>query len=241
MGKRLGGRGTRLAVLGLVAGLSLVSVAEAVAQTATYPPSGRKLPRWNALPDWNGLWERDGDLVWDNRIPAGVAQPPPYNAEYQKIFDGPGGRQGVGRNGMPGMTISLYPIDIQINPGAVVILSENELPRRIYTDGRLHPPEPIPNSTGHSIGEWKGKELHVDTCCVNQRIRLPGGGPHSDAMRIKERYWAPTPNTLMAEITVEDPKAFTKPWTTVKTWYRRADWEPVEYNREENNRDAPRE
>jgi hypothetical protein len=66
---------------------------------------------------------------------------------------------------------------------------------------------------------------------------LPGGGPHSDALNIKERIYASDAKTLVDEITVEDPQAFSKPWMTVKTFRRRPDWEPVEYNPQENERD----
>ena len=44
-----------------------------------------------------------------------------------------------------------------------------------------------------AIAAWRGKELLVDTCCVKDSIRLPGGGPHSDALRIKERIYAAEP------------------------------------------------
>jgi hypothetical protein len=56
-------------------------------------------------------------------------------------------------------------------------------------------------------------------------------------MHVTERIWAPDARTLKDSITVEDPKAFTKPWTTEKTYYRRPDWEQVEYDGEENSRD----
>jgi hypothetical protein len=56
-------------------------------------------------------------------------------------------------------------------------------------------------------------------------------------MRITERIWSPDGHSLKDDITVEDPKAFTRPWTTEKTYYRRPDWETVEYDPQENTRD----
>jgi hypothetical protein len=44
-------------------------------------------------------------------------------------------------------------------------------------------------------------------------------------MRVTERFYSPKPNMLVVEMSVTDPKAFTKPWTTTKTYYRRPDWE----------------
>ncbi|MDB5452218.1 MAG: hypothetical protein JWO33_796, partial [Caulobacteraceae bacterium] len=237
------------AVAGLAAGASLMISGGALAQTAHYPAGGPRLPSWSSLPDWSGIWERDGDNVWDNRIPVGVPQVPPYNAEYQKLADAArqaaaargGARAGVGGVGgpmqtMPGMMTTLFPMDIQISRTQVTIMSENGSPRRIYTDGRVHSEDTLPSASGHSVGRWVGKELIVDTCCIRKDTRLPGNGPHSEELRVKERFYLRDHKTLVDEITVEDSKAFTKPWTTEKIWYRRPDWESVEYNRDENNR-----
>jgi poly(3-hydroxybutyrate) depolymerase len=140
---------------------------------------------------------------------------------------------------MPAMMIMLRPMDIEINPREVVIMSANGGEREIYTDGRLHPVDALPSKKGHSIGHWEGKTLIVDTCCFRDDTRFPGGGAHSDAMHITERLWSPDGHSLKDAITVEDPKAFTKPWTTEKTYYRRPDWEQVEDDPEENTRDFP--
>ena len=239
MSDRFRGLNMKRVSAGVLGGLGLLAAALTWAQVANMPPAGPRLPNWSALADWNGVWERDGDIVWDDRIPVGVPQRPPYNEQYEKLAaSAPPARGGVrGMAGMPGMMTMVFPMEVEINPREVLVIPESGLARRIYTDGRLHPAEPLPNSTGHSIGHWKGKELLVDTCCVKDTIRLPGGGPHSDALHIKERIYAPDAGTLVDEITVEDPKALTKPWTTVKTFRRRPDWEPVEYDPQENNRD----
>jgi hypothetical protein len=247
-----------------------------LAQTATYPPGGPKPPKWTELADWDSVWERGGDMVWDDRIPPGVAQTPPYNDTYRKVYSlipqrpraapvgggpgagaaprggggaaaraqGPGGAGGQGEaaaaaaaeaagielprmraGGMPGMMTMLRPMEVQVNPHEVLIVNEQGGLRRIYTDGRVHPVDPVPSTIGHSIGRWADKVLIVDTCCIDTAVALPGGGPHSDALHITERLSSPKPNMLVDEITVEDPKAFTRPWTTVKTFYRRPDWE----------------
>jgi hypothetical protein len=127
--------------------------------------------------------------------------------------------------GMPGMMTMLRPMEVQVNPHEVLIVNEQGGLRRIYTDGRLHPADPVPGTIGHSVGRWTDKTLIVDTCCIDTAVALPGAGPHSDALHITERVYSPKPNMLVDEITVEDPKAFTRPWTTVKTFYRRPDWE----------------
>jgi hypothetical protein len=116
-------------------------------------------------------------------------------------------------------------MEVQANPHEVLIVNEQGGLRRIYTDGRLHPADPVPSTIGHSIGHWVDKALIVDTCCIDTAVALPGAGPHSNALHITERLYSPKPNMLVDEMTVEDPEAFSKPWTTVKTFYRRPDWE----------------
>jgi hypothetical protein len=190
------------------------------------------------------MWERGGDpMIWDDRIPPGAPQPPPYNDTYKALAakvtprrrgaDGrpvadPAGQQ-VFRprfGGMPGSMAPLRPMEISVNPYETLILTEGgQGMRHIYTDGRLHPTDGLPSQAGHSIGYWKNQELFVDTCCLAPNTALPGGGPHSDAMHITEHFYSPKPGMLADDITVEDPKAFTKPWTTTKTFYRRPGWE----------------
>jgi poly(3-hydroxybutyrate) depolymerase len=249
------GRATKLCLLALTVGLSVTANEPSLSQTANFPPGAPKLPAWSHLPDWSGIWERGGDIVWDDSLPytPGEPQTPPYNEQYMKEYqarraamraENLAGRARNLRGGdlyatMPAMMIMLFPMDIQINPREVVLMSSNGGAREIYTDGRLHPADALPSKKGHSIGHWEGKTLIVDTCCFRDDTRLPGGGAHSDAMHIIERLWSPDAHSLKDAITVEDPKAFSKPWTTEKTYYRRPDWEQVEYDPEENARDFP--
>lgn len=228
-------------------------IGAAQAQEAHYPAGGPKLPKWSELPDWNGLWERGGDITWDDRTPFKAGQPeaPPFNDQYMKEYQARRAEMraqalsGRARNlqggnlygSMPGIMIALFPLDIQVNPREVVIMTPNGGAREIYTDGRGHPVDPLPSSKGHSIGHWEGKVLVVDTCCIKAATRLPGGGGHSDAIHVTERIWSPDGRSLKDAISVEDSKAFTKPWTTEKTYYRRPTWESVEYDPEENTRD----
>jgi poly(3-hydroxybutyrate) depolymerase len=249
------GRATKWCLLVLAVGLSLTATAPALSQTANFPPGAPKLPAWPHLPDWSGVWERGGDIVWDDSLPymPGEPQVPPYNQQYMKEYEARRAKvraenlAGHARNlrggdlyaTMPAMMIMLFPMDIQINPREVVLMSSNGGAREIYTDGRVHPADALPSKKGHSIGRWQGKTLIVDTCCFRDDTRFPGGGAHSDAMHITERIWSPDGHSLKDAIVVEDPKAFTKPWTTEKTYYRRPDWEQVEYDPEENTRDFP--
>jgi hypothetical protein len=224
--------------LGLAA--ALLCGTAATAQTASYPKGAPEVPDLASLPDWDGLWERDQDNVWDNRIPVGAPQVPPYNTLYaDRAKNGPAGPRGSAFSSMPGWMSLLFPLEIQVSRMQVTLLSENKGPRRIYTDGRVHTDNTLPSTTGHSVGRWEKGQLFVDTCCIRDDTRLPGNGPHSAALKIKEHWYLRDYKTLVVDINVEDPEAFTGPWTTQKIFYRRADWEPVEYDRDENDRDAP--
>jgi hypothetical protein len=218
-------------------------VTSASAQTAEYPKGQPDVPDVAALPDWDGLWERDQDNVWDNRIPPGQSQDPPYNPEWAARAKAmpPARRDSAVSpfSAMPGWMSLLFPLEIQISRMQVTVMSENKGPRRIYTDGRVSSENTLPTTTGHSIGRWQNGELFVETTDIRDDTRLPGGGPHSDEMKISEHWYLRDYKTLVVDISVEDPKAFTRPWTTQKVFYRRADWEPVEYDRSENDRDAP--
>jgi hypothetical protein len=231
----------------------LMAAGGAMGQEAHYPAGGPKLPKWSDLPDWTGIWERGGDIVWNDSVPFKPGEPeaPPYNEHFMKDYFARRAemraiaQEGRPRNlrggdlygSMPAMMIALFPINVQVNPTEVVIMTPNGGAREIYTDGRAHPVDPLPSTKGHSIGHWEGKVLVVDTCCIKASTRLPGGGSHSDAMHISERIWSPDGKSLKEDITVEDPKAFIKPWTTTKTYYRRPTWETVEYDGQENSRD----
>jgi hypothetical protein len=226
------------ALVGLAA--ALLCGTAATAQTATYPGGAPEVPELASLPDWDGLWERDQDNVWDNRLPVGAPQVPPYNPDFaERARSGPPGPRGSAFSSMPGWLSLLFPLEIQVSRMQVTLLSENKGPRRIYTDGRVHTENTLPSTTGHSIGRWENGQLFVDTCCFREDTRLPGNGPHSAIMTVREHWYLRDPRTLIVDVTVEDPEAFTAPWTTQKIFYRRADWEPVEYDREENDRDAP--
>jgi hypothetical protein len=85
--------------------------------------------------------------------------------------------------------------------------------RQIWTDGRSHPKELEPTWMGDSIGNWEGDAFVVDTIGLNDKSWLDSvGHPHSEELHVVERYRHPNPNSLTLQYTVEDPKAYTKPW-----------------------------
>jgi hypothetical protein len=86
--------------------------------------------------------------------------------------------------------------------------------RTIYTDGRSHPADLEPTYYGHSIGWWEGDTLVVDSTGFNESFWLDRRGlPHTSAMHTLEHFKRIDSETIAYDITVDDPGAYTAPWT----------------------------
>ena len=87
--------------------------------------------------------------------------------------------------------------------------------RVIPTDGRPHAKYPEPLFHGDNVGRWEGDTLLVDAISFDERtFIMPNGWFHSDELHVMERYSRPSMNYLIVQITIEDPKVLTKPWTS---------------------------
>jgi hypothetical protein len=110
--------------------------------------------------------------------------------------------------------------------------------RQIFLDGRGHPEDPDPTWWGHSIGKWDGNTLVVDTVGFNDKFWLDYlGHPHTEKMHTIERYTRTDMNTLQIEVTIDDPGAYTKPFTTTGRARLMPGEELMEYVCQENNID----
>ena len=87
--------------------------------------------------------------------------------------------------------------------------------RVIYTDGRAHPAGAAlkPSFFGHSVGRWEGDTLVIDTVGFNEKQWLAGSYPTTDQLHLVERISRPNLKTLIYEATIDDPGAYTAPWT----------------------------
>jgi hypothetical protein len=101
------------------------------------------------------------------------------------------------------------------NPGLLVILDEfNASYRQIFTDGRPFPEDPQPSWNGYSSGKWEGDTLVVKSIGFRDDLWLDmKGDPLTSAAKITERFRRPNYGSLEIEVTVNDPKAYTRPWT----------------------------
>jgi hypothetical protein len=106
------------------------------------------------------------------------------------------------------------PLEIANLPGRVLMLFEyDHFVRNIYTDGREHPKD-LPGSwMGDSTGKWEGDTLVVDTTGFNDKTWLDNDGhPHTEDLHVVERIRRVNHDTLTIDTTIEDPKAYSKPW-----------------------------
>jgi hypothetical protein len=139
-------------------------------------------------------------------------------------------------SGVPRIYLFLYPMEIIHTPGRVLMLFEyGHNIRQIFTDGRGHAQDAEATWMGDSIGHWEGDTLVAETTGLNDKTWFGyGGQPHSDALRVVERFRRPDPNSLVIDITLDDPKAYTMPLHTQKKYVLKPDWNIMEFVCEDN-------
>jgi hypothetical protein len=132
--------------------------------------------------------------------------------------------------GLPRVYLHPFPMQIVEIPGQVIMLFEyDHAVRHIYTDGRGHPNDLDPTWMGHSIGHWEGETLVVDTAGFNDKTWLDRvGHRHSDQLHVTERFRRVEQNSLQIDLTLEDPKAYTKPITSTLFFQLKPKWDIME-------------
>lgn len=146
----------------------------------------------------------------------------------------------VGQFGIPLAGLLAELIKIVQAPRMTVIFYEiDNLHRQIYTDGRALPREfELPAYLGYSVGHWEGDVFVVETAGFNGKTRLDlMGHPQSDAMRITERFHRRDFGHLDVEMTFDDPKMYTKPFTIKVPHELQADSDIFEMFCNENEKD----
>jgi hypothetical protein len=210
----------------------------AVAQAA----AGAALPRTaDGKPNLSGVWQVLNAAAWDllgheasKGVPAGrsvvdgneIPYTPAAAAKKKLNFENRATLDPEAKcflPGVPRITYMPYPFQIFQTPAAVTILYEyNHAFRNVYTNGTQHPKGHIDWWMGDSRGRWEGDTLVVDVVDFNEETWFDRAGNfHSDALHLVERYTLMDPDHINYEVTVEDPKVFTRPWKMNMTLYRR--------------------
>ena len=247
----------------LCAGASIVLASASIASAAEPARAPQAAPA--PLPDWSGIWNpRERNLFDTSGLAEGsrnvtsnplalfdasyLREYPPYRPDYEARYTTTltNTSKGIGSDptagclppGFPRIMGTPYPVEFIVQSKQVIILFEaSSQIRHIYTDGRPHPADLDPSFNGHSIGHWEGDTLVVDTVGLRpDTVFDVSGAPHSDSMRVTEHIRRAAPDSIEDRILVDDPKALTKPWSVVRTYQLKPDWQMAEYVCEENQR-----
>jgi hypothetical protein len=241
-----------------IAGFTAVAEAQ---KPSPKPPTEADWTAIAKLPDFTGVWEVGfGPPPGRGGAPAGrggaagagrgrAGGPPagpqltPAYAEKRRANLAKGAEDAQTANclppGMPGIMGQPYPMEFLMTPGLVTIVIEAYTQvRHIYTDGRPLPDDPDPKFFGTSIGHWDNGTLVAETIGFSPQTELDRNTPHSDKMKIVERFSLADADTMSIETTITDPEALTAPYTTTRTLRRHRTWTLAEYICEENNRNS---
>jgi hypothetical protein len=221
---------------GIVA-LILLTVAAPVASAQTVRP-----PRTpDGKPNLQGIWQAVNAAAWDIQdhsprlgVPAGqgivegneIPYQPAALKRKQENFVNRATADPETKGYLPGVPRIMYmpfPFQIFQTPTQVAMTFEYaQGVRIIYTDGTPHPRGPIEWWLGDSRGKWDGDTLVVDVVHFTDQTWLDRAGNfHSEVLHLVERYTMIGPDHINYEVTVEDPKVFTRPWKMNMVLYRR--------------------
>ncbi|MFY9527480.1 MAG: hypothetical protein WBC04_08650 [Candidatus Acidiferrales bacterium] len=241
-------------ILAMVAVLAFSCVA--LAQTAEQS-GGEKAQTAAPAPDFSGVWRQHpppgsrgyASYTFSKEIAPMTpwaeakfkANKPSYGPRAVGDSNDPvnpttGDAVGCAPPGVPRIYLHPFPMEIIQIPGRVIMLFEfDHFVRQIYTDGRGHNENLPPSWMGDSIGKWEGDTLVVDTTNFNDKTWLDRGGhPHSDQLHLVERIRRVDHDTLQIDMTFDDPKAYTKPWTGQQFFQLRPKWTLMELICEDN-------
>ena len=210
-------------------------------------------------PDLSGLWRAANRLACNGvtlicgdlpispqfmNMGAGLPEPLPYRQwaldriKNKGVIDDPYGN--CITPGGPRMHLLPTMKKVIQTPSLLVILDEyNATYRQIFTDGRPLPNDPQPSYSGYSSGKWEGDTLVVRTIGYRDDLWLDGAGsPLTEQGKVTEKFHRPNYGTLEIEITVDDPKGYTKPWTVNVKQDLAPDTDLLDANCLENEKDV---
>ncbi len=199
-------------------------------------------------PDLAGIWEPNAnryvrDIAVDLK-PGSVPFQPWAKTLYDQRTDGSHSREDPDANclpqGVPKIDAAPAPWKIVQTPGTIVIIYEAfNLWRQVFLDGRELERDVNPTWMGYSTGKWDGDTLVVDSRGFNGKAWLDQlGKPSTDALHVIERFHRKDFGHMDLQITIDDPKAYTRPWTVNQEVHLLTNTELLEFICNENNRDV---
>jgi hypothetical protein len=196
-------------------------------------------------PDLSGVWEvrpgYTGNIAKDLK-PGEVPFQPWAETLYKHRLETMGKEDPQAYcvlSGVPREHVVPYPFKILNTNGMIVILYEAlHSYRQIYMDGRGLPKNPNPAWMGYSVGHWDGDTLVVESLGFVDNNWLDNGGhPGTEALRLTERLHRKDFGHIDLQLTIDDSKAYTKPWTVNLQFTANPDTDLIEYVCDENEKD----
>ena len=127
---------------------------------------------------------------------------------------------------------------VQTSPVLAILYEAGRTFRQIHTDGRKLPVDPQPSWLGYSVGRWEGRTLVVETVGFNDKTPMDiTGNPRSESLRLTERFVRRDFGHMGIEITIDDPKSYSRPFTIRINETLTPDTELLEYFCTENEKD----
>ena len=199
----------------------------------------------NGKPVLAGLWRPAPGLVGDMTRGMKSGETVPFQPWAEALFkerrannsrDDPTASCVVG--GVPRSDFVGYPFKILERPEMVVIMYEAvHSYRQIFTDGRKLPTDPNPAWFGYSVGRWDGDVFVVESSGFNDNVWLDNAGrPATEQLKVTERFVRKNFGQMEIQVTIDDPKTYTKPWSVTQQLAFQADTELLEYICNENNK-----
>ena len=219
---------------------------ESLASLANQRRPGSKGPTPRAIdgkPDLSGLWSPDRNFIYDITSALKPGDTLPIQPWAVKTTQERMSKDDPEANCLPAGVprMAPYPWKIVQTPKLIVFLYEGNIHsyRQVFMDGRSHPKDADPTWYGDSIGKWDGDTLVVDSIGFNDKFWFDfAGHPHTERLHVIERYRRPDLGQLNFEVQIDDPGAYTKPFTLVGHSTLMTGTEILEYICNENNQDV---
>jgi hypothetical protein len=200
----------------------------------------------DAKPDLSGIWVTSpgyvGNIAKDLK-PGEVSFKPWAETLYKHRVETESREDPQARcvlSGVPRENVVPYPFKILNTTGEIVILYEAlHSYRQIFMDGRALPKEPNPAWMGYSVGHWDGDTLVVESSGFVENNWIDNSGhPGTEALRLTERFHRRDFGHIDLMMTIDDSKAYNKPWTVHLVFNLQPDTELIEYVCDENEKDV---
>lgn len=197
-------------------------------------------------PDLSGVWATQGGYTGNiakDLKPGDVEFTPWGEALYKHRVDTDGKDDPQAYcvlSGVPREDVVPYPFKIlhTTNKETMIIYEALHTYRQVFMDGRPLPSDPNPAWMGYSVGRWDGDTLVVDSSGFTNEGWIDNSGhPNSDALHVTERFHRVDYGHIDLNVTVEDPKAYKKPWTVALKLVAQPEDELIEYVCSENEKD----